>query len=79
MASSDTKLVKEDDVHAFVVRCMEKAGTSTVAARALADVITACDVRAVFSHGLNRLGKLERTCLDAFVGFAIYIHIVTHS
>ena len=63
MAAPNCKLVKEEEVHAFVVRCMQKAGTGVESSRALADVIVVADARGVFSHGLNRLGKqLARCC-----------------
>ena len=66
MAASNTKLVKEEEVHAFVIRCMQKAGTSLESCRALADVIVVADARGVFSHGLNRLGKHLASYLATF-------------
>ena len=57
MAAANCKLVKGEEAYAFVVRCMQKAGTALESSRALADVIVKADARGVFSHGLNRLGK----------------------
>ena len=49
-----TKLVKEEEVHAFVVRCMTSVGTSPESASSLADVIIAADEQGIFRFGRNR-------------------------
>ena len=55
MAGEGRVAVKE--MHAFVVRCMEKAGAKTQHSNALADLLVAADYRGHYSHGLNRLGE----------------------
>ena len=58
MAAAYGKLIKQYEAHAFVVRCMMKAGAAPESSRVLADVIVEADSRGIFSHGLNRLGKI---------------------
>ncbi|XP_005099922.1 uncharacterized oxidoreductase YjmC [Aplysia californica] len=43
------------EMHAFVIRCMTKAGAKTSHSSALADLLVAADYRGHYSHGLNRL------------------------
>ncbi|BFY99219.1 hypothetical protein BsWGS_02259 [Bradybaena similaris] len=59
MASSETVIPREE-MHAFVVRCMEKVGTRPDHAQVLADLLVAADYRGHFSHGLNRLDMYVR-------------------
>ena len=51
------KCVAVDEVEAFVGRCMNSVGAPEQHCTALAQVLTAGDVRGHFSHGLNRLGE----------------------
>lgn len=62
MSSGDASylVVPVPEVHAFVVRCMVKAGASDHHATALADLLTAADHRGHYSHGLNRLDMYVR-------------------
>ncbi|GFR84180.1 malate dehydrogenase [Elysia marginata] len=48
-------VVALEEMHQFVVRCMEAVGTKREHASALADLLVAADYRGHFSHGLNRL------------------------
>ena len=50
-------VVPKEEVHAFVVRCMQAVGTPQHHATALADLLTAGDHRGHYSHGINRLGN----------------------
>lgn len=62
MATGNESIVPEQELHDFVVRCMEAVGTNTEHADVLADLIVAADTRGHYSHGLNRLGKF-RYCM----------------
>ncbi|KAH9515408.1 hypothetical protein Btru_014379 [Bulinus truncatus] len=53
--ASESPVVTRDEMHSFIVRCMEKVGTKTNHANALADLLVAADYRGHYSHGLNRL------------------------
>ncbi|CAG5115924.1 unnamed protein product, partial [Candidula unifasciata] len=53
-------VVPRDELHAFVIRCMEKVGTKRDHASVLADLLVAADYRGHFSHGLNRLDMYVR-------------------
>ncbi|ESO82499.1 hypothetical protein LOTGIDRAFT_223255 [Lottia gigantea] len=55
MAQTQESVVKREEFHAFVVRCMESAGTKTDHAKSLANLLVAADYRGHYSHGLNRL------------------------
>lgn len=59
MATGSESIVPEQELHDFVVRCMEAVGTNTEHADVLADLIVAADTRGHYSHGLNRLGKIR--------------------
>lgn len=59
MATGSESIVPEQELHDFVVRCMEAVGTNTEHADVLADLIVAADTRGHYSHGLNRLGKIK--------------------
>lgn len=59
MATGNESIVPEQELHDFVVRCMEAVGTNTEHADVLADLIVAADTRGHYSHGLNRLGKIR--------------------
>lgn len=48
-------VVALEEMHQFVIRCMEAVGTKQEHASALADLLVAADYRGHFSHGLNRL------------------------
>ena len=50
-------IVAVEEVHAFIVRCMEAVGTPLDHAAALAKGLIAADSRGHYSHGLNRLGR----------------------
>ena len=52
------KVVPEKEMHGFIVRCLLCVGAPDHHASALADLLTAADLRGHYSHGLNRLGKL---------------------
>jgi LDH2 family malate/lactate/ureidoglycolate dehydrogenase len=45
-----------DELRAFCVRALVKAGSDPDHAHALAELLVAADWRGHFSHGLNRLG-----------------------
>jgi LDH2 family malate/lactate/ureidoglycolate dehydrogenase len=51
------QVVPVTEMHTFVVRCMIAVGTPQHHATALADLLTAADLRGHYSHGLNRLGE----------------------
>lgn len=53
------KLVEVSEVESFVERCMTAVGTPAQQAKSLAQVLVTGDKRGHFSHGLNRLGKLQ--------------------
>lgn len=59
MATGSENIVPEQELHDFVVRCMEAVGTNTEHADVLADLLVAADTRGHYSHGLNRLGKIR--------------------
>lgn len=48
-------IVKIEEIHAFIVRCMEAVATPSDNAAALAKGLIAADSRGHYSHGLNRL------------------------
>ena len=52
-------IVPVSEVTSFIERCMTTVGTRPAHAKALADNLTAADHRGHFSHGLNRLGRLN--------------------
>ncbi|KAL8603674.1 hypothetical protein ACOMHN_017171 [Nucella lapillus] len=52
---ADEIVISRDELHAFCVRTLVKAGTIKDHACALADLLVAADYRGHFSHGLNRL------------------------
>ncbi|KAK7109475.1 hypothetical protein V1264_013509 [Littorina saxatilis] len=53
--SMDNITIAREEIRAFCVRCLEKAGATTSHACAMADLLVAADYRGHFSHGLNRL------------------------
>ncbi|XP_076461629.1 putative oxidoreductase YjmC [Babylonia areolata] len=53
-------VVPSEEMHAFVLRCMTRVGTPDHHAKALADLLTAADLRDHYSHGLNRLDMYVR-------------------
>ncbi|KAI8787075.1 uncharacterized oxidoreductase YjmC-like isoform X1 [Biomphalaria glabrata] len=53
--ASESSVVTRDEMHDFIIRCMEKVGTKREHAQALADLLVAADYRGHYSHGLNRL------------------------
>lgn len=57
MATADKYIVPEEDVHSFIIRCLEAIGTNSEHARALADALTCADTRGIYSHGLSRIGN----------------------
>ncbi|XP_048746557.2 uncharacterized protein LOC125659053 [Ostrea edulis] len=63
MATADKYIVPEEDVHSFIIRCLEAIGTNSEHARALADALTCADTRGIYSHGLSRIGLYVK-CLQ---------------
>ncbi|KAK7508680.1 hypothetical protein BaRGS_00000246 [Batillaria attramentaria] len=68
-ASGDASLIviPREELHAFVVRSLEKVGAKTSHARDLADLLVAADYRGHFSHGLNRLEFYMMDLVTKFV------------
>ncbi len=56
---SKQRLVAQDEVKAFIRRCMIASGSKEHHAIAVADNLTAADYRGHYSHGLNRLGGFQ--------------------
>jgi len=65
MATEGQEVVPRDELHSYVVRCMEAVRNSKPHAEALADLLVSADYRGHYSHGLNRLGK---ECFRALFG-----------
>ncbi|XP_060073877.1 uncharacterized oxidoreductase YjmC-like [Ylistrum balloti] len=55
MTSQGQGVVAREELHSYVVRCMEAVGTKRGHAEALADLLVSADYRGHYSHGLNRL------------------------
>ena len=50
--------VREADMLDFMSTCLRKAGASTSHADIVAQVLVAADKRGIYSHGINKLGKI---------------------
>jgi len=59
MAGAEGRIALKE-MHAFMVRCMQKAGAKVDHSTSLADLLLAADYRGHYSHGLNRLDMYVR-------------------
>ena len=50
--------VREADMLDFMSTCLRKAGASTSHADIVAQVLVTADKRGIYSHGINKLGKI---------------------
>ena len=57
MSVAQRECVAVAEVESFVERCMRSVGTDAQHSKALAQVLSAADVRGHFTHGLHRLGE----------------------
>ena len=58
MTDTVNNIVPREELHRFMIRCMEAVGTRTEHASGLADVLVAADYTGHKSHGLRNLGQL---------------------
>ena len=67
-AGEEWTVVPVAEVRTFIKRCAEVAGADPGQADSLADVLTTADQRGHYSHGINRLGKVQRRSQVSLVG-----------
>ena len=59
MTDTVNSIVSREELHRFMILCMEAVGTRTEHASDLADVLLAAEYTGHKSHGLRNLGQLS--------------------